>query len=169
MTTIWLIKEVASVVLIFALMAAAALLLLSFFSCGAPPTCYTTHGLALVGSEDCDGASWQTARALDALSTVPEFESRDLEHELVHEDDPFSIHVDPDEVGPRRGGFIRCRNEEISVFVRNGDWCKNAITHELVHYFIGCGKDASHFQWTERGIYRAIDTAQRRCAIDTSL
>lgn len=111
----------------------------------------------------------QVSRTLTQLLPVPEFAGRDLFVEW--EEHPARIMNAPELItNPNFAAVFRC-NDPPEIIVRTDNWCTNGISHEVVHWALGCevvrrneetGANP-HDRWTERGFTGAYIAANSQC------
>jgi hypothetical protein len=129
-----------------------------------PHSCTTRCGMSLVAPANCDGFQQQEditldifdkrgiAKRADACKAL-----RNYEVEVITRALPDGSFIDT--YGRRVGGDTSCPTKTIAV--GSGAWhsVNSALSHEMLHAILDCetgpnGED--HYQWNERGYYRAI-------------
>lgn len=132
--------------------------------CGPAPECESPCGVPLFGSKDCQGFAAAEDRAVRALSQVPEFQGRDICKGIST---VVSVTITPSGEMLKDGlaGSTWCSGPGAPGHIRLDGWYTwrdSALTHEFVHHLVGCRLEGNnHPQWTERGIYEAIEVSRR--------
>lgn len=137
---------------------AAAALLLALAACGGPEGHVSPCGVPVRG--DAAGFDEAEARALAALSLVPELAGRDLCQEIGKIESAEVVEADAfEERGALRYGLTWCTVPGVTPshikIARGALENRGSLTHEYAHHLLGCGREHDHPRWADRGISEA--------------